>query len=402
MTPGKCVLSPLLLLLLASSCLASNVLVLDVFSSPSHHLWMRVLMHKLVDRGFNVTSLSCDVESDPPQNLTYLHMEDMHEDFDADQFLDYSISPLMSFFMLRNFFRDQFESAKRSTGFQALLNYPDNFQFDLIIFDHTAYPGFLLFAAKFGYPPVIGASAYPVVYITNEMTGGPYFPTFVPNHYMEEVEDSFLSRLESFITYTLSILDNQLLIYPTIDEYAKKVLPKAKPVKELQQSVKVSLVNYHPALNFVQPMMPNVIPVGCLQITKPNPLTRDLLVIYSLATKGVIYFSLGSNVKSEFLGKTRLVEIMETFRDLPDYTFVWKLNATGLDMDIPNNVFIRSWLPQGDILADERTLLFMSHAGGLSTQETSWYGVPMLALPVFLDQFPVVIYILLLFVRGLI
>lgn len=32
----------------------------------------------------------------------------------------------------------------------------------------------------------------------------------------------------------------------------------------------------------------------------------------------------------------------------------------------------------------------MTHAGGLSTQEATWHGIPMLAMPVFLDQFGVI------------
>lgn len=35
------------------------------------------------------------------------------------------------------------------------------------------------------------------------------------------------------------------------------------------------------------------------------------------------------------------------------------------------------------------TKLFITHAGGLSTQEAIWHGIPMLAMPVFLDQFGV-------------
>jgi hypothetical protein len=43
-------------------------------------------------------------------------------------------------------------------------------------------------------------------------------------------------------------------------------------------------------------------------------------------------------------------------------------------------------MPQNDILAHPNTKLFISHCGLLSTQESLWYGVPLLGFPIFADQ----------------
>lgn len=378
-----------------NSCLCANVLVLETFPSHSHHVWMRPLLYKLLEKGHNVTSLSPDIENDPPKNLTYLFMNDMYDEAQPmDAYLEFNnLSPFERFFALGTFLYDIFEAEKASTGFNALLEYPDDFKFDLIIYDHAPFPGLLLFAAKFGYPPIVSVSASPVTYITNEITGAPYFPAFVPNHYMDSVEDNFWDRLQSVLIYSMMIAQNKWRYYPAADSYIKSIIPNAKSLKEIEKSVKLSLVNFHPALNFVQPMMPSVIPVGCLQITEPRPLVADLQVIYARATKGVVLFSLGSNVKSEDLGIERIKEFMDAFSQMPNYTFLWKLDDTGLSLDLPKNVFIRQWLPQNDILADNRTLLFISDSGGLSTQESAWYGVPVLALPVMFDQYAVEIFI---------
>lgn len=39
------------------------------------------------------------------------------------------------------------------------------------------------------------------------------------------------------------------------------------------------------------------------------------------------------------------------------------------------------------IVANPRTILFITHNGMLSTQEAIWYGVPMIGFPIFGDQF---------------
>lgn len=178
--------------------------------------------------------------------------------------------------------------------------------------------------------------------------------------------------------------------YSQSEEVISKYYKLRKSLEDLSASTTIVLVNHNPVLDFVTPIMPSVIPVGGLQIKKPSPLPKDLEEIFANAQKGIILFSLGSNVKSEMLGRERLQAIIASLAEFPEYSVIWKVDLSKLpDLKIPQNVFIKTWLPQNDILADSRTKLFISHAGGLSTQEATWYGQPMLALPVMFDQFPV-------------
>lgn len=87
------------------------------------------------------------------------------------------------------------------------------------------------------------------------------------------------------------------------------------------------------------------------------------------------------------LGAERIELILKALERLDKYTFLWKFETKEkLPVALPRNVKIQAWMPQNDILGHVNTKLFMSHCGLLSAQESLWYGVPVLAFPVFADQ----------------
>lgn len=103
------------------------------------------------------------------------------------------------------------------------------------------------------------------------------------------------------------------------------------------------------------------------------------------ATEGVIYFSLGSNVKSAFLNPTKRKIIMEALSELP-YKILWKFETDYME-DQPKNVKISKWLPQQDLLRHKNIKLFIMQGGLQSLEEAVTNGVPLLAIPFFADQF---------------
>lgn len=165
--------------------------------------------------------------------------------------------------------------------------------------------------------------------------------------------------------------------------------PTLPYVGSLELKTKIALVNSHPAIDYPEPLSPNVIAVGGLQVRPtPDQLPEDIEDFIRSSRKAAVLFALGTNVRSDMLGLDKQQALLEAFGRMPEYNFLWKFESdyqwpAGA---IPRNVLIRSWLPQNDILAHPKVKAFITHAGTLSTHEATWHAVPMVAIPFFVDQ----------------
>jgi hypothetical protein len=83
--------------------------------------------------------------------------------------------------------------------------------------------------------------------------------------------------------------------------------------------------------------------------------------------------------------------MLQTFARFPEYRFIWRLtkvdeNITAIINRYPN-VHAFEWVQQASILAHPKTRGFISHVGLNSYNEAAHYGVPIVAIPFFADQF---------------
>ncbi|CAH0383112.1 unnamed protein product [Bemisia tabaci] len=131
-------------------------------------------------------------------------------------------------------------------------------------------------------------------------------------------------------------------------------------------------------------MFPQSIEVGGISVHPKKPLPRELQKFMDEAKTGVIYFSFGSILAGEKMPSKQKAYFVEAFKRL-DQKVIWKYEGA-LDIELPPNVLLQKWLPQGDILAHPNCRIFITHCGYLSLVETVDRGIPIIGIPFFADQ----------------
>ncbi|XP_047513568.1 UDP-glucosyltransferase 2-like [Pieris napi] len=143
-------------------------------------------------------------------------------------------------------------------------------------------------------------------------------------------------------------------------------------------------LNTHPTLGTPFKLPQNAKCIAGYHISEHiPPLPQEFQKIMDNAKHGVIYFSMGSNLRSMDMTAFMKTSIMNMFGQLNE-TVIWKYES---DWDnIPSNVHLVKWAPQQSILAHPNLKLFISHGGQLSTIEAIHFGVPIISIPVCGDQ----------------
>lgn len=129
-------LSVLTFVILAHYSFGANILGLISLPSGSHLVWNKNLYQALAARGHNITVLAADVDKkNDNKNIHYIHA-DAYSRFDSVSLLDMvsdGMSPFFAVMFTGNYYETSCRGFLASDGFKTLLNYPDNFKFDLVV-----------------------------------------------------------------------------------------------------------------------------------------------------------------------------------------------------------------------------------------------------------------------------
>ena len=206
---------------------------------------------------------------------------------------------------------------------------------------------------------------------------------------------SFQERLTNIFISTLDKLIRNMYYLPIQNgmgrhffnaEYKTGLLPT---VQEMEQRIAITLFNAHPAMTTPRPSMPSHILVGGVHLKPPgsagNVLEESVRTFLDSADEGAIYISFGSHVQSSELPKHVLHAIIENVRKLP-HKVLWKYEKDHMEGK-PDNVKLVKWVAQTEVLSHPNVVLFVNHGGAFGTQEGTYYGVPMLTVPFYADQF---------------
>lgn len=193
--------------------------------------------------------------------------------------------------------------------------------------------------------------------------------------------DTFTGRLQSAITYLMSaiFLKSKFCSNTTLlQQYA----PEISDWSDLVRRSELFLLDYDYFLGEPYPAPPNVILVAGTTLRPPKKLPADIEKIYAKSENGVVVVSFGST--AYYLPREIIVKLLESFGRLP-HTVIARLPLPE-GVERPKNVHLLSWMPQNDMLADNRTRLFITHCGSNGLHETIYNAVPILGFPLFAEQ----------------
>ena len=93
-----------------------------------------------------------------------------------------------------------------------------------------------------------------------------------------------------------------------------------------------------------------LVSVLLLRDPEPSSLLQDLQELLDSSPQGVIYFSMGSVLRSAAFQPPLRAALLKLFGSLP-YTVLWKFEEALTDL--PPNVHVRAWLPQPSVLGEQ-------------------------------------------------
>ncbi|KAJ8954692.1 hypothetical protein NQ318_011385 [Aromia moschata] len=390
--------SVLIALILSVVCAARSSRILVVFpvTAPSHYFLGNALAKTLAEAGHDVTMVSPYEEKNPPKNgtwrdvvLTNLMEKSAGEDafhkfcsmklnlFDLE-----SMNPFLNIPFMNKVGDMIIQETMAHPNFQNLIK--SNEHFDVVILEQFNDDALKVLAYHFQAPLIlfstIGCNSW-----VNPLVGNPAPPSYIPEVFLKYSSHmTFWERLVNLLFVVATEMNRHLIFFPAQNKFIKEYFPDAPDLSVLNYNVSLVLVNSHESTNHPVPHVPSMIDIGGYHVSPPKELPKDLKEFMDNATDGVVYFSMGSNIKPSQMSDKIRDAILKCLGKIKQKV-LWKWDEDTFPGK-PDNVKLSKWFPQQDILAHPNIKVFITHGGLLSTIETVYHGVPVLTLPVFGDQ----------------
>ncbi|KAL0808474.1 hypothetical protein ABMA28_012927 [Loxostege sticticalis] len=376
-----------LLVACASQVWAHHILCVLPVPSRSHNHLAKGIVDSLLDAGHEVTWATPYPQKTTKRNLKQIDLSAAQKLTDGiDMSKDSNRKQGPAF--VKTFSRNISTVVMQS---QELRDAVVNVQYDAVVTEWFFSDFEAGFAAVQKVPWILlsGVTMHPhMEMLLDEVRSIPTHPLMFHDF---DVPMSLWERLTNSFVYGLMSISNWVDYYSDEAFYQAHFGPLAKargqtlpPYSEALHNVSILLVNSDPSIDAPRSLPPNVVYVAGYHIeANPAPLPQDLQTLLDSSPKGVVYFSMGSVLKSSLFPEKFIRELLKVLGELP-YTVLWKFEKelTG----VPKNVHVRAWFPQASILAHPNIKVFITHGGLLSTLEATNAGVALLAVPVFGDQ----------------
>ncbi|RLU25852.1 hypothetical protein DMN91_002013 [Ooceraea biroi] len=333
----------LVIALMTTSTASLSILLIESFMTTSHHIWAMTLVKGLLQEGHRVHVMSiheANIEDNLAQNLTYAIFEDVMKEIRETsghnfiEWMDFSVFYMIYFEYSWGI--NTCEKIIQTKAAKELLEMIKHHEFDVIVQDITLHQCLYgLWQVAKAKTPIVG---------------------FIPSQRLAE----------------------------------QYVGHKIKPLRELEKTIRIVLINSHFTFDNGIPLPPNAIEVGGMHAQVQSVIGVDASHYESMskfldeAENGVIVISLGTNVDWKHIGLNKLRAVVLALSKLKQQV-LWKLNID-VPVKMPDNVMAVKWLPQNDVLNHKNVKAIWSHGGLLSLQEAIWKGIPVVGMPFILEQ----------------
>lgn len=261
------------LIIYLSIGVANGAKILGLFPSPSisHQVVFSPFTLALADKGHEVVMVTTNVlETLPNKSAKYEQIDLSYESYECLK--KYSFAGKMSTFEGLDAFEgigyDLSESTLSSPKFQKLIE--QNTKFDLCIVE-------IWYVALYGMKDVFNCSLVLMSTVLGtlrnyEAFDNPTHPVLYPENNAGYAKNlNFFQRLH--VTF-FHVYEKYFLNYrPMHDKLNEKYLKvKIRPVNEIEKDADLLIVNGHPLLAGIRPLVPNIVHMHNLHIQPPKPL----------------------------------------------------------------------------------------------------------------------------------
>uniref|UniRef100_A0A3B3USM5 UDP-glucuronosyltransferase n=1 Tax=Poecilia latipinna TaxID=48699 RepID=A0A3B3USM5_9TELE len=371
------------LILLTSHCDGENILVFPV--DGSHWINMKILLEELHTRGHNISVIRSSTSWYIPEKSPLYTSITIEMDEGLENFFDIYLQEHMRINLTPSEEKSHLVWCNATIQiFQnpILVKNLKESQYDLVLADPAMGPGLVL--AKYLELPLV----LNVRWITSGeghfiLAPSPLSYIPVPGSGLTDKMD-FIQRVKNFFFYSIIKFQEKFLVGPIYDNLCNKYIEGGCDIVSLLQGADIWLFRSDFVFEFPRPTMPNVVYIGGFQCKPAQPLPADLEeFVQSAGEHGVIIMTLGTFVNA--LPKEVADEIASVFAKMPQKV-IWRHKGDH-PSTLGNNTLIVDWMPQKDLLGHPQIKVFVAHGGTNGVQEAIYYGVPVLGIPLFFDQY---------------
>ncbi|KAG7207218.1 hypothetical protein KM043_008895 [Ampulex compressa] len=370
---------------------AYRILSIFPYNGRSHHIMFDAILKALVRKGHRVDVMSYYPLKTPLQNYTdifnftiehhagFLEYPKRFKEYDDDT---------MTRFITTVLGNEVCELLGVPEIQKIIRNPPNDPPYDVVLAQyHTAHCymalGWLLKI------PVVGVTSTVETSYLEDTAGNPLNDAFYPRYYSKKPRlDGFWDRAYNFLHNLRFKRMYNAYTEPQTEIMRRHISREVPDIREIERSLALVLLNTYYTFHGHRPLARVLVEVGGVHIEEnAAELPPKLKEWMDAATSGVVYFSFGSIVSLDKANPILVRNVCALLGKIaPVKVLVKDWSTRRSVVNLSDNIFAASWIPQISVLGHKNTRAFITHGGQMSTFEAVYHGVPVIGVPVYGDQ----------------